>query len=70
MTKVKVHSTNIESVGYDPTNQILEIKFISGETYLHHGVPQSVFDSLINADNLGYYLNYYIRNAYPYKKVN
>jgi hypothetical protein len=69
MTKVKVRSNTIEAVGYDPTNQILEITFISGETYQHDGVPQSIYDNLIHSSDLGYYLHYYIRNTYPYQQI-
>lgn len=69
MTRVTIRSSNVESVGYDSTNQILEITFVSGETYQHHGVPKSVYNKFINSEHPGYYLLYHIRNTYPYKKV-
>ncbi|QZY53818.1 KTSC domain-containing protein [Crassaminicella profunda] len=70
MTKVKVHSNTIQSVGYDPTNQILEITFVSGETYQHHGVPQIIYNNLIHSSDIGYYLHYHVRNEYPYERIH
>ncbi|TCO74564.1 KTSC domain-containing protein [Marinisporobacter balticus] len=69
MTKVKIRSKHVASVGYDSIDQILEITFISGETYHHHGVPKSAYTSLIHSEHPGYYLLSRIRNTYPYKKV-
>ncbi|WP_129599663.1 KTSC domain-containing protein [Anaerophilus nitritogenes] len=70
MTKLEIRSYNVSSIGYDSEKEVLEITFISGETYRHHGVPQSVYDSLIQSQHIGYYLHYFIRTTYPYTKVH
>ncbi|WP_053956470.1 KTSC domain-containing protein [Inediibacterium massiliense] len=70
MTKLQIHSNNVSSIVYDSEKEVLEITFVSGETYRHHGVPKSVYDSLIHSQHIGYYLNYFIRTTYPYIKVH
>lgn len=69
MKQVKVCTSGLDFIGYDPSNQVLEIKFISGEIYRHYNVPSSIYDALINAYSPGYYLHTHIRKTYPYQQV-
>lgn len=48
-------SSNIASAGYDPETKTFEIEFLSGGTYLHHDVPQHVYDGFLAADSKGAY---------------
>ena len=41
MERQHVNSSNLESVGYDPTTQTLEIEFLNGGLYQYSGVPES-----------------------------
>lgn len=69
MERQKVSSSNINSVGYDPTSQILEIEFNYGGIYQYLNVPQLVFDNLMSAGSIGGYHAQYIKNDYPFNKL-
>jgi hypothetical protein len=70
MKRIPVESSNLESVGYDPKNAILEIEFKSGGVYEYSGVSQDVYDDLMNAESKGKYFNHHIKNSgYPYTEV-
>ena len=44
-----VDSSNIEAIGYDTDAQELHVRFLSGATYIYHGVPQETYDNLMAA---------------------
>ena len=48
-----VKSSNIAKQGYDPATKTFKIQFLSGSTYLHHDVPQDVYDEWLAADSKG-----------------
>jgi hypothetical protein len=64
-----VDSTNIEAIGYDAQAQELHVCFLSGDTYIYHGVPQDVYDDLMNAPSKGSYLNRVVKGTYAYTKM-
>ncbi len=59
-----VDSSNIEAIGYDAGNMELHIRFIKSSTYVIRGVPQDVYDGLMNADSKGSYYNRFIKKNY------
>jgi hypothetical protein len=68
--RTQVQSSNLRSVGYDPSSKVLEVEFKSLEVYQYFDVPRSVYDGLMNADSHGTYLNQYVKEArYRYKKM-
>jgi hypothetical protein len=67
--RYSVASSNIASVGYDESSQTLEVEFLNGSIYQYYGVPQNVYDQLMQAGSKGRFLNTYIRNAYGYSRV-
>lgn len=69
MDRYSVASSNIASVGYDEPSQTLEVEFLNGTIYQYYGVPQNVYDQLMQAGSKGRFLNTYIRNAYGYSRV-
>lgn len=64
MRRTAVESTTMRSVGYDSTQQILEVEFTSGAVYQYLDVPAAVFDELMNAESKGRYFNQEIRDDY------
>ena len=70
MLRTSVVSSNLESVGYDNANQILEIQFHSGGIYQYFAVPESVYQELMSASSHGGYFAAYIKNVYRYRKVS
>jgi len=70
MQRIPVESSNLASVGYDPKIEVLEIEFHSGGIYQYSGVPQSIYDGLMNAASKGKYFHQNIKNSgYPYFKI-
>lgn len=67
MTKIPVVSSNISSIGYD--NSILEITFLTGDTYQYDNVPTNVYQGLMNASSHGKYLNEFVKNNYSVRKI-
>ena len=48
MKRESVKSSNLASIGYDETNNILEIEFNHGGVYQYLNVPLNVYQELIN----------------------
>lgn len=69
MARVQVESSNLASVGYDHDTATLEIKFHSGAIYQYSGVPQDIYESLINAGSKGAYFNNYVKERYRCKRI-
>ena len=64
MQMIRVNSSAIVAAGYDPQTKQMKITFMQGHTYDFCGVPQHVFDGLIQATSKGTYYNEHIRDRY------
>jgi hypothetical protein len=62
-----VTSSNIRSVGYDPQNAVLEVKFHNNRVYQYLDVPPEEFDALMAAESKGRFLNQVIKPSHPYR---
>lgn len=70
MQRTAVSSSNIESIGYDASSSILEVRFLNGAIYQYHNVPHSIYSGLMAAPSHGSYLDTYIKKGgYSYRKV-
>lgn len=70
MDRESVQSSNLASVGYDPSRSTLEIEFHGGGIYQYYGVPQHIYEGLMNAGSKGSYFDQNIKKAgYSYSKV-
>lgn len=67
--EIKVDSSNLDSVMYDPEEQILRIKFRSGRVYEYYGVEDYIVDELLGADSKGSYFYHNIRDNYSYRRI-
>ena len=56
-------------VGYDPTAQILEVVFNSGDQYRYLDVPPSEYEGLMSAESIGKYMHKHIIGHYDYERV-
>ncbi len=54
----------VYSVGY------LYLRFSEGDIFVYYNVPESVFDSLVNAGSLNSYFYTYIRDKYNETKIS
>jgi hypothetical protein len=71
MLRTQVSSSNLASVGYDPATLILEIEFLSGRIYHYYGVPETVYQGLMEAESHGKYFNQFVKNGgYSYERVH
>lgn len=64
-----VASTNVVSVGYDEGSQILEVEFDNGRVYQYYNVPKNIYDEFMAASSKGKFLNYQIKQSFPYSRV-
>jgi hypothetical protein len=64
MEMVRVNSSAIEAVGYDPGSRRMKIRFTSGKVYDFCGVPESVHSSLMRAYSKGTCYNDHIKDRY------
>lgn len=70
MDRKHVSSSNIDSIGYDSTSQILEVEFLNGSIYQYFGIPEYLYFGLMSANSHGKYLNEYIKKGgFHYEKV-
>ncbi len=69
MKRISVYSSNLASVGYEASTSTLEIEFHSGSVYQYYGVPERVFQELVDAPSKGKYFHRNIRNRYSYTQV-
>ena len=63
-----VDSSNIEAVGYDDAAEELHVRFLTGATYVYHGVPRHIFDDLVAAPSKGSFLNREVKGVYAFAK--
>ena len=56
MQRVRVSSSDLKDVGYDPVRQVLEVGFLSGGVYEYSNVPESKYLALMSAVSKGAYL--------------
>ena len=66
---IDVSSSNVESIGYDESNEIVHVRFMNNSEYTYSGVPQHEFEGLLQAPSVGSYLHRNYKNIYPYAKV-
>ena len=70
MERLPVTSTDINSVGYDVDNQVLEVEFHKGGTYQYFNVTQNIYDDLMVSESKGKYFNLNIKKAgFAYSKI-
>lgn len=69
MNRTPVDSSNLASVGYDASSEILEVEFKHGGIYQYSDVPEDVYEELMSASSHGIYFSANIRNDFNYIKI-
>jgi uncharacterized protein len=69
LDRAPVVSSNVASVGYEVTTNILEVEFTNGSVYQYFDVPENVYQQLMQAASAGQYLNANIKGIYRYARV-
>ena len=70
MNRVRLESTTLASVDYDPALRRLQIEFRSGKRYLYFQVPPQTYQQLLQAESKGSCFNRYVRNRFPYQHLS
>ena len=62
----EVVSSNINKVGYD--NNTLYVQYKSGVTYKYKNFPQNLYESFLEAESKGKFMNSEVKGKYEYEK--
>lgn len=69
LTWTDVESSNVGSVAYDESSQVMAVRFHSGDLYAYETVDMDVYVGLVHAESVGKYLNNVVKmGGYPYTK--
>ena len=68
MEREAVTSSNIVSIGYEPTTETLEVEFKSG-VYQYYNVPELIYQQMMASESKGKFLIVYIKPVYPYSRI-
>ena len=65
-----VKSSQIKSIGYDPSSQTLAVEFHSGGVYHYSGIHPEKYDFLMKAESIGKHFSAHIKNKkdHPFSK--
>ena len=69
MRRYRIDSSAITSLGYDPSNRLLELEFVTGAVYDYEGVPPEEVLAMLESDSRGRYFDMHIRGPYPYRRI-
>lgn len=69
LTWQPLRSTNIQRFSYEPSSQVLTVKFVKGGVYEYYDVPMEIFTGFKGAASAGRYHHRWIRKRYRYKRV-
>jgi len=69
MVNQMVLSTEIEWIGYEQKQSMLQVEFLTGGVYQYQDVPRHVYDDFLSAPSHGKYFETRIKGRYPYRKV-
>jgi hypothetical protein len=69
MNRQAVTSSNVASIGFEPSGGTLEVEFHSGDIYQYFAVPVHVCQSFLTAPSHGKFFHANIRDRYRFAKV-
>jgi len=64
-----VKSSQIKSVGYEPSSKMLEVEFANGAVYRYHGVEDHDHHAFVNAPSIGSHFHAQIKGKHKHEKV-
>jgi hypothetical protein len=69
MQRHPVHSSVLESVGYDHGTKILELEFKEGGVWDYFDFPNPTYNRFIKAESLGKFFVKRIKGRYPELRI-
>jgi hypothetical protein len=68
MQEILLESTAVAALGYDASEQILQIRFRDGRAYEYFEVPERTYAELTAASSKGAYFNTAIRGKFRWRE--
>ena len=69
MINQMVLSSEIEWIGYEHKNRMLQVEFIAGGVYQYDNVPTGIYEEFLASDSHGRFFENRIKGAYAYRKI-
>lgn len=69
MTRIPVISSNLKSIGYDPSTETLEVEFRTGQVHQYANVPGNLHKALMAAPSQGEFFHARIRPEHKSRRV-
>ena len=61
-------SSVIRSFRYDPKDESLAIRFVSGRRYRYSAVPKAIYEEMVRSSSKGEYFNEHIRDRFAFAR--
>ena len=65
---MKVNSSNISDLAYNPATKVLTVTFKSGGTYSYENVDPEKYQALMSAESIGKHLHQHIKPFHTTRK--
>lgn len=69
MINQMVLSREIEWIGYERKNSMLQVEFITGPVYQYYDVPETIYQDFLNASSYGGYFENQIKGRFNFRKI-
>jgi hypothetical protein len=66
----QIESTNINKIGFNDSNNTLRIEFKNCNIYDYLEVPNTIYESFLQAESKGNFFYKYVKSKFEFKKVN
>ena len=63
----EVNSSNIRKIGYE--DDTLYVEYKSGATYAYKKFPKNLYESFLEAESKGRFMNSEVKGKYEYERV-
>jgi len=70
MRRLSVKTDDIQSIGYDATEKLLEVEFTVGGVYQYFEVPLARYELLMCSELMSRYFHKYIRDRYEFLRIS
>jgi uncharacterized small protein (DUF1192 family) len=67
--RIKVASSNVESIGYDKERKELYVEYANGWIYSYAGVPGLVYEKLMESNSKGRFLANNVKSVFMHTKL-
>lgn len=69
LAMLPVNSSMANAVGYDASQQILQVEYSNGSVYEYSDIDAQTWESLQATDSIGRFINHNIKGHYPSKRM-